>query len=308
MVMNITLRQLTYFTALARTGHFGRAATECHVSQPALSTQIKELEAELGARLIERQPRRAVLTPAGHTLLRHAEQVLADMRQLEAQARRQQGLSGRMTLGVIPTVAPYLLPVALPELRARNVTLDLRIHESTTDRLLAALADGRLDAAVMALPAGQGGLSETPLFEDRFVLAGSEHGLARVGETLRPQDLDPNRLLLLDEGHCLADQALDVCALRRPQTRVDMAASTLGTLCGLVAEGFGVTLLPELAVPRELAGNGKLGLRRFSGTQPGRSVGLVCRDSTARDPWVAELAALLTQSGNQLLDRSRDLV
>ena len=179
--MNITLRQLTYFTALARTGHFGRAAAECHVSQPALSTQIKELEAELGTRLVERQPRRAVLTPAGHDLLRHAETVLGEMRALEAQARRAPGLSGRLTLGVIPTIAPDLLPVALPLLRARNVTLDLRVHEATTGHLLRALEDGRLDAAVLATPPPGDMLCALPICTDSFLLAGTKPGLARSG-------------------------------------------------------------------------------------------------------------------------------
>ncbi|KAJ56746.1 LysR family transcriptional regulator [Actibacterium mucosum KCTC 23349] len=304
--MNITLRQLTYFTALARTGHFGRAAAECHVSQPALSTQIKELEVELGTRLVERQPRRAVLTPAGHDLLRHAETVLADMRALETQARRAQGLSGRLTLGVIPTIAPYLLPVALPLLRARNVTLDLRVHEATTERLVRALEEGHLDTAILATPVPGDAMTSLPIADDRFLLAGTADAVARVGEAVKPRDLDPNRLLLLDDGHCLADQALDVCAMRRPQTRVDMAASSLGTLCGLVAEGFGVTLLPELAIPREVAGNPKLALRRFSGEEPGRGIALVCRHRTADDPWVGDLAALLQTATDQLLQQTRD--
>lgn len=151
--MHLTLKHLRYFTALVDAGTFSRAAEVLHITQPALSQQIKELEAQFGTQLVERQPRRVLLTPAGHEFLRHAARVLAEMQALEASARWRQGLSGRLAIGVIPTVAPYLLPVVLPALRSQNVTLDLGVQESQTDRLLQALAVGKLDAAIMALPA-----------------------------------------------------------------------------------------------------------------------------------------------------------
>jgi LysR family hydrogen peroxide-inducible transcriptional activator len=309
--MNITLRQLSYFTALAETRNFGRAAEKVHVSQPALSVQIKELEAELSVQLVERQPRRIVLTPAGHDLLRHATRVLEEMRALEASARWQKGLGSRLSLGVIPTVAPYLLPVALPLIRAQNLTLDLGVREARTETLLAGLAEGQLDAAVIALPSGQDDLVEEPLFEDRFLLAGSGAQIARLGAGaagLRPSALDPDRLLLLEEGHCLADQALDVCALQRNQTRVDLGASSLATLCGLVAEGFGVTFLPEIAVQSELAASPGLAVHRFDPPQPSRQVGLVRRRLSRDDGWFSGLAALLRRAGGQLTAHARAIV
>lgn len=309
--MSITLRQLSYFIALAEARNFGRAAEACHVSQPALSVQIKELEADLGVQLVERQPRRAVLTPAGHELLRYARRVMDEMRALKDAARWQRGLGGRLSLGVIPTVAPYLLPVALPMIRAQNLTLELGVREAQTERLIADLGEGRLDAAVIALPAGRDDLVEAPLFEDRFLLAGSSAQIAALGaglEGVRPAALDPHRLLLLEEGHCLADQALEVCALKRDATRVDLGASSLATLAGLVAEGFGLTFLPEIAVPTELAAARGLAVHRFAAPQPSRRLGLVRRKLSRDDGWFGALAEILSEAGDRLTAKARALV
>lgn len=306
--MNITLRQLSYFIALAEARNFGRAAEAMHVSQPALSVQIRDLEAALGTQLVERKPRDIILTPAGHDLLRHARRVMDEMRALKDAARWQSGLGGRLSLGVIPTVAPYLLPVALPMLRAQNLTLDLRIREATTDRLLADLAEGRLDAALVALPTGRAELVEEPLIEDRFLLAGSAAQIAALGpgaEGIRPTALDPDRLLLLEEGHCLSDQALEVCAMKRDATRVDLGASSLATLCGLVAEGFGLTFLPEIAVQTELAASPGLAVHRFAAPEPARRLGLVRRRLSRDDGWFTGLAALLAEAGGRLTGRAR---
>lgn len=301
--MTVTLRQLRYFAALARHGHFGRAAEDCHVTQPALSVQIKELEAALGVALAERGGGRVVLTSAGRELARRAERVLAEVAEIEQAARWTRGLGGRLSLGVIPTVAPYLLPAALPLLRARNISLDLGVREAVTAVLVDELADGRLDAAVTALPTGAEGLIETPLFDDRFLLAAPEgRSLDGLGaedlrpQDLRPEDLRPERLLLLDEGHCLADQALSVCGLQRGAARLDLRASSLGTLARLVAGGFGVTLLPELAARAEAAAAPGLTLRRFAEPQPARTVGLVRRALSVDDGWFADLAELLREA------------
>ncbi|MHC0052836.1 LysR substrate-binding domain-containing protein [Actibacterium sp. D379-3] len=306
--MNITLKQLSYFLALAEARNFGRAAEAVHVSQPALSVQIKELETQLGAQLVERQPRQVVLTPAGHELLRHAQVIMNEVRALQLSARWQRGLAGKLTLGAIPTVAPYLLPVALPLLRTQNVTLELGVREARTERLLEELGEGRLDAAIIAIPSHLDHLVEEPLFEDRFLLAGSAVQLAAFDDRadgLRPTALDPDRLLLLEEGHCLADQALEVCALKRSQTRVDLGASSLATLCGLVAEGFGMTFLPEIALKSETAGAPGLALRRFRGEEPHRTIGLVRRRLSRDDGWFTELAALLRQAGQGLVQQAR---
>lgn len=305
--MHLTLKHLRYFKALAEAGTFSRAAEAMRVTQPALSQQIKELEGQFGAQLVERQPRRAVLTPAGHDLLRHASKVLAEMQALEVSARWRQGLAGRLTLGVIPTIAPYLLPVALPALRAQNVTLDLGIREAQTGRLLAALAEGKLDAAILALPAGDDHLIERPLFDDRFLLAAAPSLLGALGTAPpEPQALDPGRLLLLEEGHCLADQALEVCALKPSQTRVDLGASSLSTLCGLAAEGFGMTFLPEIALAAETRATPGLATRRFAAPEPRRTIGLVRRRLSRDDGWFGDLATLLETAGATLLAQAAD--
>ncbi|WP_137700539.1 LysR substrate-binding domain-containing protein [Marimonas lutisalis] len=306
--MDITLRQLTYFIALAETRHFGRAAERCHVTQPALSVQIRELEDRLGAQLIAREGRQPALTPAGQEVLASARRVMGELDRMQDAVRWQGGLSGRLKLGVIPTVAPYLLPVALPMLRARDLSLDLRVREAQTDQILSDLGDGHVDAAVLALPTGVPGLVETPLFEDRFTLAGSAAQIEELSartEALRPTELNPDRLLLLDEGHCLADQALEVCGLRRSATRVDLGASSLATLSGLVAEGFGLTLLPELALESEMAATPALRVIRFPAPEPARMVGLVRRDLSGNDGWFIELAAILREAGRAVLDTAR---
>ena len=302
--MNITLKQLEYFIALAEARNFGRAAALVHVTQPALSVQIRELEDRLGAKLVERQPRDVVLTPTGHDVLRHAKRVLADMRDLQDAARLRDGLSGRVTLGVIPTVAPYLLPVALPILRGRNVNLDLRVRESRTERLIEELQNGTLDAAVIALPSDVPALVEHPLFQDRFLLAGSLSQISKLAaapETLRPTTIDPDRLLLLEEGHCLSDQALEVCAMERSATRVDLSASSLATLCRLVAEGFGLTFLPEIALASECKAVPDMATLRFGAPQPSRQIGLVRRKGSSGGSWFEELADTLAKAGKSLL-------
>lgn len=305
--MNFTLRQLSYFIALAETRHFGRAAARAHVTQPALSTQIKELEERLGAPLVDRSDRTFRLTPAGQEVLASARRIMAEVERMNVAARWQDGLSGRLKLGLIPTVAPYLLPAALPHIRARDVALDLKLREAKTEVLLNDLADGHLDAAVIALPSGAPGLVELPLFSDRFLLAmtaGPARELRVSGKLPRPEALDPSRLLLLDEGHCLADQALEVCGTRRAETRVDLGASSLATLCGLVASGFGQTLLPEIAYASESVAAPGMGVVRFGAPEPSRRIGLVRRDLGGPDGWFRELGEMLKAAGQGLVAKA----
>jgi LysR family transcriptional regulator, hydrogen peroxide-inducible genes activator len=305
--MKVTLRQLAYFRALAAARNFGRAADIVNVSQPALSMQIKELEAALGIELVERLPRDVRLTPAGREVLARAERILLDAAELESQARRQ-GLTGALTLGMIPTIAPYLLPGALARLRAGDITRDLRLREALTADLTLGLREGRLDAIVLADPTPAPDLVIQPLFRDRFVLAGSQGRItAQTSARLRPQALNPDHLLLLDEGHCLADQALEVCALDRSQTRLDLGASSLSTLCGLVAQGFGLTLLPEIALRAEMQGNPALTLRRFDTPEPARQVALVRRASSDGGPWFDDIAQQLRAAGDELLAAAQGL-
>jgi LysR family transcriptional regulator, hydrogen peroxide-inducible genes activator len=301
--MKITLRQLHYFRALAETRSFGRAASLVNVSQPALSMQIKELEAILGTPLIERSPRDLRLTREGRSVLDRANRILAEAMELEADARHARGL-GALNIGMIPTVAPYLLPGTLAALRAADITRDLRLREAQTATLLEGLRDGRLDALVLADPAPAPDLIVQPLFTDHFVLAGSPARLRALGESpeaLRPVGLPPEQLLLLDEGHCLADRALEVCALDRRQTRLDLGASSLSTLCGLVAQGFGLTLLPEIALATETRGTPALALRRFDAPEPARHVTLVRRAGSTQADWFEELAQHIRQAAEALL-------
>lgn len=305
--MTATLRQLRYFVALADAGGFGLAAREVHVSQPALSLQIKDLETYLDVSLVERLPRGIRLTRAGSEVLRRARRILAEVSDLENAARASRGLAGRMNLGVIPTVAPYLLPRVLTRLRAADLTLDIRVREAQTAQLVEAVMAGQLDAAVVALPQRGAGLTAIPLFEDRFALAGSRARLdlwASRAESLRPTEIAPDQLLLLEEGHCLADQALDVCGLsaRRP---MDLGASSLSTLCGLVAEGFGLTLLPEIAVRTERAAAPGLALLRFSHPQPARQLALVHREGRTDDGWIGGLCEILRDAGEELIGEAR---
>ena len=302
--MNITLRQLAYFKALAEEAGFGRAADRMRVSQPALSMQIKELEAELGAPLVERQPRRVVLTPYGRSILDHAERILSELQRIEDTARWREGLAGQLKLGVIPTIAPYLLPDLLARLRAGDIALDVQVQEGKTARLLSDLREGRLDAAILALPAGAEDLVERPLFRDHFLLAGSPARIEALGDAaadLRPEQIGPSQLLLLEDGHCLTDQALAVCGRGRGHAQINMGASSLATLSRLVAAGFGLTLMPELAIPTE---GRDLSLLRFSPPEPFRTIGLVRRTSSPDGGWFDALAGIIAQSAPKPADGS----
>ncbi|HEY0213256.1 MAG TPA: LysR substrate-binding domain-containing protein [Paenirhodobacter sp.] len=295
--MNITLRQLSYLRALAREGSFSRAADVVNVTQPALSVQIRDLETELGLVLVERLPRGIRLTGAGRMVLDRAERIEAELRALEAEARRGQG---RLNLGVIPTIAPYLIPVALPQLRA--VAAGLRLREARTETLLSELDAGRIDAAIIATP--QPGYEGAELFEDRFLLAGTASVIAH-NRGLAPDALDPGELLLLDEGHCLADQALALCGLTRQAQSVDLGASSLTTLCGLVGQGLGLTLVPEIAAGMERRATPSMALARFA-HEPARHVRLVRRrDSADAERWFAPLVQVLAAAGHRILQDLR---
>lgn len=307
--MTVTLRQLSYFIALAEEHGFGRAAERVHVSQPALSVQIRELEQDLGAQLVERLPRGMRLTPIGREVLEHAYRIQAEVGVLEAVTRRA-GALPQLNLGVIPTVAPYLLPPVLAALRQDAAAGEIRVREAQTTDLMKGLDDGRLDAAVIAMPHDiRPDLVAHPLVEDRFLLAGAPVTLARLPdpERLRPVALDPRELLLLDEGHCLADQALEVCGLKRTSARVDLGASSLATLCGLVAEEFGLTFLPELALKSEQAAAPGMAVRRFATPEPMRRIAVVRRGG-GRAPWFETLAGRLAEAGEQLIAHARATV
>lgn len=307
--MAISLRQLRYFVALVEHRNFGRAADAVHVSQPALSVQIKDLEGALGGPLVERHARDVVPTPFGRDALDYARAILDQVQALEQAARWRGGLAGKVRLGLIPTVAPYILPQALAALRARDVSLEVQVQEAPTDRLLKSLATGDVDAAVLALPIEGNGLVAKFLFEEAFLLAGTPMMVdqLKADPGLHPDTIEPRQLLLLEEGHCLSDQALAVCGHKAAQRRMDMTASSLPTLAGLVAAGFGLTLLPEIALIQLMDAAPGLALRRFTNPEPGRKLALVRRYGIVDASWFDELATLLSAAVQPVLaDARRD--
>jgi LysR family hydrogen peroxide-inducible transcriptional activator len=281
--MRPTLRQLEYLVALADTLNFRQAAQKSFVTQPGLSTQIRQLETSLGVQLFERDKRRVIPTVAGTEAARRARTILEQVDQLADAARGHAApLSGTLRLGVIPTVAPYLLPAALPAVRRRFKGLRLVLREDRTARLLAALAEGRLDLLLLALEADLGAAETRPLFKDPFVVAvPPEHPLAKK-KSVREEDLEDADVLLLDDGHCLRDQALGLCKAARAREVVDFRASSLGTLVQMVQNGLGVTLLPAMAVPVETRAERRLTVRPFQKPPPARTIGLAWRHTSTR--------------------------
>ncbi len=304
--MKITLRQLSYITALAKHRHFGRAAAAVYVTQSALSQQIKELETNLGGVLVERGRGSVTLTALGRDVVLRAKSVLDQVSDIEQAARFSTDMPTRLNIGLIPTIAPYLLPYALPILRADNIGLEFGVREAQTQVLLKELAEGQLDAVVVALPSLMDGMVETPLFNDNFLLAGSKGPLDLLPKAgLEPALVRPEQLLLLDDGHCLADQALAACKIS-PTARIDLRASSLTTLCRLASEGFGFTLLPELAAVSELRASPSLRVHRFGGVQPHRSIGLVRREMTGESSWFSVLGTALKTAGDQVISEFRN--
>ena len=297
----ITLRQLQYLLALAKYGHFGRAAEACAVTQPALSMQIRDLERKLGVAVVERRPGDVALTDVGREIARRAEDVLTASRDLVDFARHRSGLlTGRLTLGVIPSLAPYLLPRLLPELQTRFPELRLELRETQTRQLVEDIKSGALDTAMLALPVGEPDIDTIELFEDLFLLA-VPSGDPRV-ETKRVavDDIDQTRLILLEEGHCLRDQALAFCATAaRSRSNgtggTAFGASSLTTVMQMVAGGYGVTLIPQIAAGVERR-DGRVKFLRLEDPQPGRSIGLVFRRTSPRKADFAALGEMVKQS------------
>ena len=279
---NVTLRQLRYFEALALHGHFGRAAEVSAVSQPALSVQIKELEQTLGLPLFERGPRQVRLTSFGEDFAPRVRDILRSVDELGEMARAAGvGFSGRLRMGVIPTIAPYLLPKFIANLTAQHQELDLHVRETMTPRLLEELQAGKLDAAILALPVGEAGLTEVPLFEEPLLLVRPKaHEGWPMPDTAA---LSKMRVLLLEEGHCFRDQALSFCAMTSARDGLD--GSSLSTLVQMVGAGLGVTLIPEMAVKVE-AKAAPVCVGRFRGAEPTGTVGMVWRKTS---PLAAQL-------------------
>ncbi|AKT51995.1 LysR substrate-binding domain-containing protein [Arsenicicoccus sp. oral taxon 190] len=291
----MNLRDLEYLVALADERHFGRAAAASYVSQPTLSTQVKKLESELGVDLIERGSRQVLLTDAGEQVVRRARSILAqaqDIRDLARSARDPR--AGRLRLGMFPTLGPYLLPHVVPELRRRFPELELLLTEAKTSELLSQLHAGALDVALVALPVPDESLHAQPLFREDFLLAvPSEHPLAAAAEQVTPGSLAGEDLLLLAEGHCLRDQALEVCQTTGAAEQAGFRATSLETLRHMVAAGVGSTLLPRLAVSPPASSTDGIVLREFAGQPPHRDIAAVWRRSSVQGPLLAEIAAVL---------------
>lgn len=295
---NLTLKQMRYFEALARHGHFGRAAEDCAVTQPALSMQIKELEETLGTRLLERSARQIRLTGFGELFLARVHDILRSVDELADLARAAEGRPvGRLRIGVIPTVAPYLLPVTIPHLTRLFPELEPSLRETVTSRLLEELIDGALDTAIVALPLSEPALTEVPLFTERFVLI--RPAADRDKPVPSREMLHEMRLLLLEEGHCFRDQALSFCNMASSRPREMLDASSLSTLVQMVGAGIGVTLIPEMAVPVETR-SAPVSVARFRDPQPTRQIGMVWRKSNPMKPQLMKIAEAVRQSGDQL--------
>lgn len=282
-----SLRQLEYAVALADALHFRRAAERVAVSQPALSQQIKQLEALLGVQLFERDARKVMLTPAGEEMVRRARRILGEVDQLcDAASAAGEPLTGQLRLGVIPTVAPYLLPRVLPAVRRAYPHLRLLLHEDQTQRLIDMLVDGKLDVLLLALGVRgteADGLVALPVFDEPFWLATPPGHPLASREHVSEHDLIDQEVLLLEDGHCLREQALAVCQAGGARESADVRATSLPTLSQMVASGLGITLLPECAVPHETERGGAMSVRRFSDPAPSRAIGLLYRSSSGRD-------------------------
>jgi LysR family hydrogen peroxide-inducible transcriptional activator len=302
----LTLRQLRYLRALAQHRHFGRAADACAVTQPALSMQIRALEKELGAELIERRTGEAVLTEVGAEVARRADQVLAAERDLVDFARhRGRPLTGRLRLGVIPTLAPYVLPKILPELQVRYPALRVELRETQTRVLIEELSDGVLDVVMLALPLDSDEFETIRLFEDSFLLAVPADDPRPENARVRADGIDHARLILLEEGHCLRDQALAYCSDPRRNAAMGLGATSLATVLQMVANGFGITLVPRVAVDVEVRDE-RIKLLRFAAPEPGRTIGLAWRRSSPRKTDFIALAKLITAAlGMKTIDPGR---
>ncbi|MQP77157.1 LysR family transcriptional regulator [Stenotrophomonas sp. MYb238] len=290
----MNLRDLKYLVALAEHKHFGRAAAACFVSQPTLSTQIKKLEEELGVPLVERAPRKVMLTPAGREAAARARGIVAEVEQMKEAARRSRDPeAGTVRLGIFPTLGPYLLPHVVPAIRERFPQLELLLVEEKSDVLLTQLRNGQLDAALLALPLHDEQLHAEFLFEEPFVLAAPESHPLAAHATLGMGDLADQRLLLLQDGHCLRDQALDVCHLAGALEKSEFQATSLETLRQMVAANVGVTLLPMLAVKPPVARSENIRLLGFTGEDaPSRRIAMVWRRSSAMGDFLQQLAGI----------------
>src|SRR5215472_18906828 len=302
-MINVTLRQLRYFDALARHGHFGRAAEACAISQPALSMQIREMEDALGGALLERSARQVSLTRFGEELLHRVREILRSVDELGDFARASRDrLAGRLRVGMIPTIAPYLLPKVIENLARLHPELDIHVRETLTPKLIKEVAEGRLDTAIVALPVSETSLTEVALFSENFLLVRpAEDKLSPVPSVEKLREM---RLLLLEEGHCFRDQALSFCRMQSSPPRELLDASSLSTLVQMVGAGIGVTLIPEMAVAVETR-SAPVSVARFKNPQPSRTIGMVWRKTSPLAGQLQQISEVVHLSAKALCKPKR---
>ncbi len=298
----MNLKDLKYLVALADTGHFGRAAERTFVSQPTLSAQLKKLEEFLGVKLIERQPKNVQLTEVGKQVVARARRMVTEGEEIIALARNNTDpLAGKLKMALIPTIGPYLLPRVMQKIRKALPKLGLMLYEHQTEALLSRLRGGEIDMGIIALPAAQDGLESRELYREAFTVALPQSHPLSMKETIKIQDLKGQTLLLLEDGHCLRDQALEVCSRVDVREAEDFRATSLETLRQMVVAGLGITLLPELAVESPFGSQRGLTVRQFTKPAPTRTVGAVWRKSSTR---AQAIGAVCDVVGNVMSDRS----
>jgi LysR family hydrogen peroxide-inducible transcriptional activator len=290
----MNLKDLKYLVALADTGHFGRAAQRTFVSQPTLSAQLKKLEEYLGVKLVERHPKNVQLTEVGKQIVARARHMLSEGDEILALARNNTDpLSGKLKVALIPTIGPYLLPRVMQKLRKALPQLGLMLYEYQTEDLLKRLKEGEIDLGILALPIEQDGLECRRLYREEFTVAlPSDNPLAQK-PSIKVSDLKGQTLLLLEDGHCLRDQALEVCSRIDVREAEDFRATSLETLRHMVVAGLGVTLMPELAVESPFGSQRGLVIRQFTKPAPARTVGAVWRKSTTRGAAIDAVCGVL---------------
>jgi LysR family hydrogen peroxide-inducible transcriptional activator len=288
---DLKLKDLRYLVAVADTRHFGHAAARCFVSQPTLSAQIKKLEDYLGVQLIERHPRRIALTEVGTQVVGRARRIIEASDEIVTLAEtRRDPLAGRLRMALLPTIGPYLLPLVATRIRRKLPRLELLLYEYQTGPMLDHLHAGDIDVGILALPVPADGLLERRLFDEPFVVAVPEqHPLAKK-RSVKPADLNGETLLLLEDGHCLRDQALEICSSTGVNEKQDFRATSLETLRQMVAAGVGITLLPELAGRGAYGAARGVTIKPFAKPVPTRTIGAIWRKSSARRAVILALA------------------
>ena len=299
----MNLRDLRYLVAVAEHKHFGRAAEASFVSQPTLSTQIKKLEEELGVVLIERTNRQVMLTPVGERIVAQAQRVLREVNQMVHMAQAYQDpFGGEFRLGIIPTIAPYLLPRILGPIHRAFPKLKTQLTEGQTLSISRMLRDGELDAVILALPLDEDNLAQVKLYTEPFFFAVSKLHAKAANKTVSLADLEDEQVLLLEDGHCLRDQALAICASAHAVENTNFRATSIETLRQMVAANVGITLMPELAIAQR---TGPVRYIPFAGKQPHRDIGLCWRTSSTREELLRELATLLAQTMGDVFTKDR---